>query len=75
MKERVSALESEVGGLTAQLSAYAPDTASLRENVFFCWQHEVTWSECHTGTVCSRAFFNWHGELDIAIVMSCHCNS
>lgn len=33
MKERVSALESEVGGLTAQLSAYAPDTASLRENV------------------------------------------
>lgn len=33
MKERVSVLESEVGGLTAQLSAYPPDTASLKENV------------------------------------------
>lgn len=33
MRERISVLESEVGGLTAQLSAYAPAIASLRENV------------------------------------------
>ncbi|XP_004296666.1 PREDICTED: protein NETWORKED 1A [Fragaria vesca subsp. vesca] len=33
MKERVGILESEVGGLTSQLSAYAPAIASLRENV------------------------------------------
>ncbi|XP_050372299.1 protein NETWORKED 1A-like [Argentina anserina] len=33
MQERVGLLESEVGGLTAQLSAFAPAIASLRENV------------------------------------------
>ncbi|XP_008224268.2 PREDICTED: protein NETWORKED 1A-like [Prunus mume] len=33
MKERVSSLEGEVGGLMAQLSAYVPVVASLRENV------------------------------------------
>ncbi|XP_024197515.1 protein NETWORKED 1A [Rosa chinensis] len=39
MKERVSILESEVGGLTAQLSAYAPAIASLRENVISLQQN------------------------------------
>ncbi|KAH0994081.1 hypothetical protein GBA52_005564 [Prunus armeniaca] len=33
MKERVSSLEGEVGGLMAQMSAYVPVVASLRENV------------------------------------------
>lgn len=33
MRERVSFLESEIGGLKAQLSAYGPIIVSLRDNI------------------------------------------
>ncbi|KAA8527632.1 hypothetical protein F0562_034973 [Nyssa sinensis] len=45
MKERVGLMEAEIGGLKAQLFAYAPLIVSLRENIASLEQNALFWTK------------------------------
>ncbi|KAK1362632.1 NAB domain-containing protein [Heracleum sosnowskyi] len=48
MKERVNSMEREIGGLKAQLLAYAPAIASLKDDIISLEQSTLSWGK-HVG--------------------------